>query len=103
MHLEQVREILKLIMSSTFFGKFVFVDISYTFRLLRLSKISPLKIQIFAILFLLGTHGLWCGSIEEVVVDVLLDLLMLQKFKKRRLCYVLDEIPEDLSRCSQIF
>ena len=44
-----------------------------------------------------------CGPFEEVVIDVLLDLSMLQKFDKKGLYYVLDGIPEDLSKCSQIF
>ena len=52
---------------------------------------------------LLGKRRLWCGPFEEAVVDVLLDSWTLQKFEKKHLCCVLDGMPKDLSRCSQIF
>ena len=52
-----------------------------------------------------GTHGWWSGPFEEVVVGVLLDSSTLQKYKKKRLGYIPDGMPEDLSglRLSQIF
>ena len=52
-----------------------------------------------------GTHGWWSGPFEEVVIGVLLDSSTLQKYKKKRLGYIPDGMPEDLSglRLSQIF
>ena len=51
------------------------------------------------------THGCRSGPFEEVVIGVLLDSSTLQKYKKKRLSYTSDGMPEDLSgwRLSQIF
>ena len=51
------------------------------------------------------THGCRSGPFEEVVIGVLLDSSTLQKYKKKRLGYIPDGMPEDLSgwRLSQIF
>ena len=41
-----------------------------------------------------GTHGLWCGPLDEVAFGVLLDAHTLQKYKERRFGYVPDGLPE---------
>ena len=43
------------------------------------------------------THGFWHGPLDEVVLAVLLDHTTLQKYKKKRVGYVPDGIPDDIS------